>query len=70
MSKKNNITTIMDLWKVNKVLKKATSKENKMIYGRIEKKEKLQTVGICVVSFKIDEKAVGGVLIPLHSIKT
>ena len=42
MSKKNNTTTIADLWKINKVLKKVTSKESKMLYGRIGKKEELQ----------------------------
>ena len=65
MSKKNNTATIADFWKVNKVLKKVTSKESKMFYGMIGKKEELQIVGIGDASFKTDEKAVGGVVLLL-----
>ena len=64
-SKKNNTATIADLWKINKVLKKVTSKESKMFYGRIGKKEEQQIVGISVASFKTDEKAIGGVVLLL-----
>ena len=65
MSKRNNTATIVVLWKVNKVLKKVTSKKIKMFYGRIGKKEKLLIVGIGDASFKTDEKAVGGVILLL-----
>ena len=39
MSKMNNVATIADLWKVNNVLKKVTSKDSKLFYRRIGKKE-------------------------------
>ena len=39
MSRKNNAATIADLHKLNKVLKKVSSKERKMFYGIIWKKE-------------------------------
>ena len=44
MSKRNITATIVDIWKVNKVLKKVIFKESKMFYGRIGKKEELQIV--------------------------
>ena len=56
MSKKNPSVTIIDLWKVNKVLKKVTSKESKIFNRRIGKKEDLQIVHIGDASFKPDEK--------------
>ena len=46
MSRKNNSATIADLNKVNKVLKKVSSKKSEMFYWMIEKKEELQIVEI------------------------
>ena len=36
-----------------------------MFYRRIGKKEEIQIVGVCVASFKTDEKAVGGIILLL-----
>ena len=65
MSRKNNTAKFADLHKVNKVLKKVSSKDSEMYYGMIGKKEELQIVGISVASFKTDEKAVGGIILLL-----
>ena len=65
MSNKNNTATNVDLWKINKVLKKVSSKDTKMFYERFRMKEELQIVGIGDCSFKTDEKAVGGVVLLL-----
>ena len=48
-----------------KVLKKVASKENKIFFGIIEKKEELQIVGNGDASLQQDEKAVGGIILLL-----
>ena len=63
LAKKNNSATISDLRKVNKVVEKIRKGENKVTYGRLGSKEKLQLVGIVDALYKADEKSVGGMII-------
>ena len=65
MSRNNNSATIADLHKVNKVLKKDSSKESEMYYRMIGKREALQIVVIGDALLKTYEKAVGGILLLL-----
>ena len=63
LAKKNNSAAIVDLRKVNKVVEKIRKEDNKVKYGRLGEKEKLQLVGIVDASYKSDEKSVGGIII-------
>ena len=67
MSRKNNSAKIKDLRDVSRVLKKAKERSSKMKFSRIGLKEDLIIVGIRDVSFEIEEKAVGGVLLFLSN---
>ena len=62
-AKKNNSATISDLRNVNKIVGKIKKEENKVIYGRVGDKEKLQLIGIVDASYKSDEKSIGGMVI-------
>ena len=63
LAKKNNSATISDLRNVNKIVGKIKKEENKVVYGRVGDKEKLQVIGVVDASYKSDEKSVGGMLI-------
>ena len=63
LAKKNNSAMIADLRNVNKVVEKVRKEENKVIYGKVGEKEKLQLIGIVDASFKTDEKSVGGMML-------
>ena len=63
LAKKNNSATIADLRNVNKVVEKVRKEENKVIYGKVGEKEKLQLIGIVDASFKTDDKSVGGMML-------
>ena len=65
LAKKNNSATIADLRNVNKIVGKIKKEENKVIYGRVGEKEKLQVIGIVDASYKSDEKSIGGMVIVL-----
>ena len=65
LAKKNNSATIADLRNVNKIVGKVKKEENKVVYGRVGDKEKLQVIGIVDASYKSDEKSIGGMLIML-----
>ena len=65
MSKKNNSTQIEDLRDISRVLKKAKESSSKMKFSKIGPKDDLMIVGIGDASFKLDDKAVGGVLLIL-----
>ena len=65
LAKKNNSATIADLRNVNKIVGKIKKEENKVIYGRVADKEKLQVIGMVDASYKSDEKSIGGMLIVL-----
>ena len=58
--KKNNSATISDLRRVNKVVEKVRKEENKVVYGKVGEKDKLQVIGIVDASYKSDEKSIGG----------
>ena len=61
MSKNNKGATIGNLRDVSRVLKKVREPESKIKYKRIGDKEDLVIVGIGDASYKLDDKAVGGV---------
>merc|ERR1712163_37665 len=63
LAKKNNSATISDLRNVNKILEKVKKEENKVVYGRVGDKEKLQVIGVVDSSYKSDEKSIVGMLI-------
>ena len=63
MSKKNKEATISDLQDVNRILKKVREGESKLKYKRIGEKEDLMIVCTGDASFKMDDKAVGGVFL-------
>merc|ERR1712112_631426 len=65
LAKKNNCATIADLRNVNRIVEKVKKEKNKIVYGRIGEKEKLQIVGIVDASFKNDDKSIGGMMIAL-----
>ena len=65
MSKKNNSATIADLRNISRVLKKAKERPSKLIYSKIAKKNDLIIIRIGDASFKVDKKAVGGVILLL-----
>merc|ERR1712112_675979 len=65
LAKKNNCAQIADLRNVNRIVEKVKKEENKIIYGRVGDKEKLQIVGIVDASFKNDDKSIGGMMIVL-----
>ena len=61
MSKNNKRATIGNLRDVSRVLKKVRERESRVKYARIGDKEDLVVVGIGDASFKVDDKAIGGV---------
>ena len=63
LAKKNNSATIADLRNVNKIVEKVKKEENKVAYGKVGEKEKLQLIGIVDASYKSDEKSVGGMIL-------
>merc|ERR1712002_1134368 len=65
LAKKNNCAQIADLRNVNRIVEKVKKEENKIIYGRVGEKEKLQIVGIVDASYKNDERSIGGMMIVL-----
>ena len=67
MSKKNNSAKIKDLRDISRVLKKAKERSSKLKFSRIGPKDDLIIVGIGDASFKLDDKAVGGVLLFLSN---
>ena len=46
MSKKMNSATIAHLWQVSKVVQKMKGKNNHVCFGKVGKKDDLQSVGI------------------------
>ena len=67
MSKKNNSAQIKDLRDISRVLKKAKERSSKMKFSKIAPKDDLMIVGVGDASFKLDDKAVGGVLLFLSN---
>ena len=63
LGKKNNSVTIADLRNINKVVEKIKNGDNKVVYSKVEEKERLQLIGIVDASYKSDEKSVGGMLL-------
>ena len=63
MSKKNNSAKIKDLRDISRVVSKAKERPSKIRYSKIAPKEKLMVVGTGHVSFKSDDKVIGGVLL-------
>ena len=67
MSKKNTNITIADLQDVNRILKKVRERDSHLRFGKIGEREELIVVGIGDASFKIEEKALGGVFLFLSN---
>ena len=67
MSKRNNSSTIADLRNVSRVLKKAKERPSILRFSGIGEKEDLIVLGIGDTSFKVDEKAIGGVILLLYN---
>ena len=67
MSKKNNSATIADLRNVSRVIKKAKERPSMIRFSRIGDKEDLIVLGMGDTSFKVDEKAVGGIILFLSN---
>ena len=63
MSKKNISAKIKDLRDISRVLKKLKEQSSKLKFSRIGPKEDLIIVRIRDTSFKLDDKAVGGVML-------
>ena len=66
MSKENKLATMVNLQKVNKVLKKVKSRDSEVYYERVGDRDKLQLIGVRDASIKQDDKAVGGVILLLE----
>ena len=67
MSRKNNCATIADLRNISRVLKKAKERPSRLRYSNIADKDDLILIGIGDASFKVDEKAVDGVILLLSN---
>ena len=65
MSKKNQGATISYLRDINRILKNIHEKQSKIKYGYLGDKEDLVVIGLGDASYKQDDKAVGGVILPL-----
>jgi len=63
MSKKNRTAQIKDLRDVSRIVNKAKAKSSKVKFSRIGPKDDLMIVAIGDASFKVEEKAIGGVLL-------
>ena len=63
MSKKNNSATISDLRDINRILKKVRERDSKLKFKKIGDRDNLMIVEIGDMSFKSEEKAVGGVFL-------
>ena len=63
MSKKNNTAQIKDLRDITRVVEKAKERSCKVKFSKIAPKENLMIIGIGYASFKLDDKAIGGVLL-------
>ncbi|XP_064085415.1 uncharacterized protein LOC135200740 [Macrobrachium nipponense] len=70
MSMKNKDATIGDLKRVNKIVKKIKSRESKIKFGKIGKKEDLKIYGLGDASYRCDSKSIGGNLILMGNKKT
>ena len=69
MSLKNKDATIGDLKKVNRIVKRVRSRESKITFGKIGKKEDLKIYGLGDAGHKCDSKSIGGNLILLGNKK-
>jgi len=67
MSKKDKSAKIKDFRDISRILKKAKDKSSKMKFSRIGPKDDLIVVNIRDASFKVDDKAIGGVLLFLSN---
>ena len=67
MSRKNNCATIADLRNISRVLKKAKERPSRLKYSKIADKDNLIVIGSGDALFKVDEKAVGGVILLLSN---
>ena len=65
MSKKTKNATIADLRNITKVVQKAKERPSKLIYSKIAEKNNLIVIGIGDASFKVDDKAVDGIILLL-----
>merc|ERR1712240_757228 len=63
LAKRKNSATISDLRNVNKIVEKVKKEKNRVVYGRVGDKEKLQVIGVVDASYKSDEKSIGGMLV-------
>ena len=60
MSKKNSQATIGDLKRVNHIVKQIKSKENKVVFSKIGRKEDFIIHGLGDASYRCDDKSNGG----------
>ena len=67
MSKKNTSAKIADLWDIERILKKVTERESFIQFSRIGQRDDLIVMGIGDASFKLDDKAIGGVMLFLSN---
>ena len=63
MSKSNKSAKIKDIRDISRILKKARERTSRMKFTRIGPKEDLMIVGGSDALFKLDDKAVGGVML-------
>jgi hypothetical protein len=65
LAKRQKNATLKDLRDINRILKKVQEKENKVVFGRIAKKNDLCIAGICDASYHQEENLVAGEIILL-----
>ena len=70
LAKNQKKATLKDLKNVNRILKKVYEKENKVIFGKIDRKENLCVVGISDASYNQDGHSLAREMIMLSSKKT
>jgi hypothetical protein len=70
LAKKQKKATLKDLRNVNRILKKVSEKESRVVFGKIAKKEDLCVIGISDASYSQEENSVAGEMILLGSKKT
>ena len=63
LAKKNNSVTIAYFRKVDKVIEEMKRKKNRVYNRKISSMEDLQIIGVVDVSYKNDEKSVGGMIL-------
>ena len=70
MAKKSNSATLGDLKKINVVIQRIKSKESKVCFKHVGRKEDLKVYGVGDASYRCDGKSIGGTIVLLGNKNT